>query len=251
MKRRDWIPEQLIEKPVPFRDGTEWSVLEKISEKEFVDQDGRDRSDGITLIETQATYHALQTKGPSLGKEGILKIRMQVPPPGTEYWEPEQRRHLAVLEPGFISQQEILSLQFLNKRKCSVTPELYAYDLDYQRPSMPVPGGYVVYVLMEKVPGESLREFWDRPREERRKIRVAFKEALSELYHHDVVPWDHRLDNIHYDEKNNKCYILDYEQSAIVFEDDDREKWDDYEWRRWGLGEDRDDDMLFLTSDMF
>lgn len=40
-------------------------------------------------------------------------------------------------------------------------------------------GGYIVYILMELLPGESLEYFWYFPREERDEIRKAFRVALE------------------------------------------------------------------------
>lgn len=58
-------------------DGTWWGLREKISEKRLLDQEGRDRNNGITLVEAQAVYHCMQTEGPEVGKEAIMKVRLQ------------------------------------------------------------------------------------------------------------------------------------------------------------------------------
>lgn len=42
-----------------------------------------------------------------------------------------------------------------------------------------VPGGYLVYILMEKVPGREVAEIWlDISNEEKDSLRKCFKEAL-------------------------------------------------------------------------
>lgn len=44
---------------------------------------------------------------------------------------------------------------------------------------MPVPGGYLVYIVMEKVRRVSLENFWRYPRDKRDKIRDAFAKSLE------------------------------------------------------------------------
>lgn len=40
---------------------------------------------------------------------------------------------------------------------------------------MILPGGYITFILMEKVPGEMIHDFWDYDRAKRDRIREAFK----------------------------------------------------------------------------
>jgi hypothetical protein len=41
-----------------------------------------------------------------------------------------------------------------------------------------LPGGYIVYILMELLPGEPLEYFWELPLKERDEVRKAFRTAL-------------------------------------------------------------------------
>lgn len=41
-----------------------------------------------------------------------------------------------------------------------------------------IPGAYIVLLVMEKLPGVPLWEFWSREPEQRRRIREGFREAL-------------------------------------------------------------------------
>lgn len=43
---------------------------------------------------------------------------------------------------------------------------------------MPVPGGYVVFMVMERVSGVSLVDFWDYDFLKREIIRGAFRDGL-------------------------------------------------------------------------
>lgn len=59
-----WIGDRFNDGLFPFPDGTSWNVGKKISEKKFLDQEGKDKDDGIALVEAQAVYHCQQTEGP-------------------------------------------------------------------------------------------------------------------------------------------------------------------------------------------
>lgn len=73
--------------------------------------------------------------------------------------------------------KELLALQLLDKGGCSVSPKLLTWFNSWQTPEMLIPGGYIMFLVMEKLPGEPLTDFWDRPFEEREKIRAAFRRA--------------------------------------------------------------------------
>lgn len=98
---------------------------------------------------------------------------------------------------GYTS-QEIASLKRVTAAHCSVTPKLLAMKIEAQDESLLnsqdspelqrywgnvkwwMPGGYVVYILMTKLPGQPLGSFWDEqifsPRD-RQEIRDSFRTA--------------------------------------------------------------------------
>ena len=86
-------------------------------------------------------------------------------------------------------------LRKLTEARCSAAPRLIAIKEGIQDKPMLrggwsyneefwVPGGYVVWILMEKPPGQDLRDFF-RPGkydlQEREVIREAFREAITYL----------------------------------------------------------------------
>lgn len=74
--------------------------------------------------------------------------------------------------------REIKALQCLTDADCSFTPALYGLKQEVQNSSMWVPGGHIVYILMEKLPGINLSNFFhDLDRKERDQCREAFKKA--------------------------------------------------------------------------
>ncbi|KAK2808595.1 hypothetical protein FQN50_004627 [Emmonsiellopsis sp. PD_5] len=235
---KSWIGDRFHNLSLAFPDGTWWAVDDKICEKTFLDEEGHERKDGITVMEAQATYHCHQAEGPEKGLEGIMKIKMQIPPGYALDLSYEERCSMALQGFSKISMMELSSLQWLSDQGCSSSPKLLAYFQVAQPSDMVIPGGYITILVMEKLPGSTLDDFWECPFEQREKIRAAFKRALIEVYGHGVVHCDRRLPNIQYDEKNDKCYILDYEQSRIHESKENFPRWRDWEWATWGLTKD-------------
>jgi hypothetical protein len=81
---------------------------------------------------------------------------------------------------------EITALERLTRTKCPHTPKLLSVIWEHQDPTMWVPGGWLIFILMEKVPGVPPLNFFqsstERPamtRSQRDEVREAFKKALS------------------------------------------------------------------------
>ncbi|KAK2799269.1 hypothetical protein FQN50_008545 [Emmonsiellopsis sp. PD_5] len=159
--------------------------------------------------------------------------------PGDE--DPEEKAKLALPEIGPLCTQEINSLTHFNKMGCSVTPRLLTWVPHRQALDMPIPDGYIVFLVMEKVPGVPLDNFRTFSFDKREKIRAAFRRALTELDRYGADPADTRLANLIYDEENDKCYIVDYEDIYVfpdgISVDDDIPRWRESNYRRWGLAE--------------
>ncbi|KAK2794011.1 hypothetical protein FQN50_009960 [Emmonsiellopsis sp. PD_5] len=207
----------------------EWLIGQKISEKTTYIP-GASRKDGRPRSEAQAVYHCQQITGPEIGKEAIVKVRMQVP---TEY--PPDRRSLQPYEnPGPSTCREINSLSHFNARGCSVTPKLLHVVKSLQEEWMLVPGGYIVFLVMEKVPGDPLDGFWGYDPPKREKVRAAFRRGLTELLSHNANPIDTRLGNLIYNEEKDKVWFVDYE---LVYVDKDQKpsEFTDSDYALWGL----------------
>ncbi|KAK2786072.1 hypothetical protein FQN53_006981 [Emmonsiellopsis sp. PD_33] len=230
---------------ISFPNNTEWQVGAKISKK-YNYLMAKEYELEKDLSESQAVYHCHQTAGPEVGREGIMKIRMQVPtkyPPSTD---PEERATEAVTKLGPCTANEINNLTDLNAKGCSVTPKLLTWDNFQQSSEMLVPGGYVAILVMEKLPGVSLdSSFWKYDRGKRDKIRAAFQVALTELFSNGAAHSDKRLANIHYDEENDKCYIVDYEDAHIRPFRSQSILWTDTQYNYWGLAYKSDGKLNF------
>jgi hypothetical protein len=72
---------------------------------------------------------------------------------------------------------EVPALETLTKAGCSFTPTLYAWKEEKQASEMWVPGGFIAYILMEKLPGTSPLEFSSLDQKECQEIRESFKQV--------------------------------------------------------------------------
>ncbi|KAK2867842.1 hypothetical protein FQN49_003417 [Arthroderma sp. PD_2] len=238
---QNWVGNLFDSSVVRMPDGSEWEIRDKLSEKATF-APGRSEQ---PWSEAQAVYNCQQVKGKSVGMEAIAKIRLQVPPDYPASLDPRVRRKLASRELTGWTKGEINTLRYLNEKGCTVTPKLLFavqtwQDLDY----MPVPGGHLTYLIMEKAPGVPLVNFWEYDRAKRDRIRAAFKKSAQELFSHHARPIDAHLGNIIYDEKKNKCSIVDYEQVLIDLKCPPK-KFSNNAYFIWGLALDRDDKEVY------
>jgi hypothetical protein len=74
-----------------------------------------------------------------------------------------------------------LELQYLihvTKHKSTCTPKLIDYAIEAQGEKDSVPGGFRLFILMEKVPGRNLVNFGEFEMAERDQVRIAFAKAI-------------------------------------------------------------------------
>lgn len=81
---------------------------------------------------------------------------------------------------------EETALKELTRLQCPYTPKLYSLSEREQDLSMWVPGGWLILILIEKLPGQPPWNFWCETKDgpamtlpQRNEVRTAFKEALS------------------------------------------------------------------------
>lgn len=100
--------------------------------------------------------------------------------PGTGFPHPDPaRRGTPSDDVNFNTALELDRLERLTELGCTSTPRLLDYKRMIQDDKMWFPGGYVVYILMELLPGKPLDNFWLLPRKERDQVRKAFRTALE------------------------------------------------------------------------
>ena len=75
------------------------------------------------------------------------------------------------------TQNELKALQMLTQAGCSSSPTLLAWKHERQNDDMWLPDGYIVYILMNKLPGIRIENIKSLPCQERDELRKSFKDA--------------------------------------------------------------------------
>ncbi|KAI9658175.1 MAG: hypothetical protein M1831_004022 [Alyxoria varia] len=128
------------------------------------------------------------------------------------------------------AQWEISNIEKLLDGACGASVNWANLNYETQDNDMPFPGEYIGYLMMEKISGQSLLNFYQFSRSKRDRIRDAFKKAIKEVHRCEVYPYDRAARNIIYDDQQNKCYIIDFENcmSGIEPGAEDPEAWELY-----------------------
>ncbi|OJJ65185.1 hypothetical protein ASPSYDRAFT_373538 [Aspergillus sydowii CBS 593.65] len=93
---------------------------------------------------------------------------------------------------------------------------------------------------MERVPGVPLTEFRTYDFAKQQRIREAFRKSLMKLDCH-ITLFDTHPGNVLYDENEDKCYFIDFEETCLDVNEDSPPNWledDEHyerEYRLWGL----------------
>jgi hypothetical protein len=170
----------------PSRD---WIVIEKLSEspKPITPEDF---ADGMGPAFTSGKYLCRLAGSGNEHKLGFMRIYKQIPLDGTRLDNSSVRKAQACKPRNHV---ELEALKHLTERRCPVTPRLLGYRTDKQDEHDIVPGGYILYLVWEKVRGDSLdiKWFWSLPYNQREKFRKKFQEAYMFVTKHieyDRVP---------------------------------------------------------------
>lgn len=96
-------------------------------------------------------------------------------------WDYDPGADYSVYKSPFISvwsNTEFTALKYLTEKGCKCTPLYIGHEIRVQSDHDYLPGGYVVYTLMEKLPGINLVDWPDFPLEKRNRVRIAFGKAI-------------------------------------------------------------------------
>lgn len=180
---------------------SKWKLAQKLAEVEQVstEQDVRELA---LMSESRSVFIASNIE--SSGQEAVVKFRMQcgflaffsnlswlprstgkltTHPPRIPYFSTafktrQVRAKQAAPDIRKYSQYEIRALEHLTKLKCSSTPAIFAWKHETQGDDDWVPGGYLDYILMERLPGSRPNGFpGSMERKDRDQLRAAFKKA--------------------------------------------------------------------------
>ncbi|PGH04897.1 hypothetical protein AJ80_08446 [Polytolypa hystricis UAMH7299] len=143
-------------------DGSDWKLEDRISQHFYPP---KSELYGVRQVDSCVRVE------PAPRLEAIVKIHAQS--------RPQIRSGEATTKLPFPTIMECEALELLTKKGCSCTPKVLHLASDIQDEDTWVPGGYIVYIFMEKLPGTSLRNFFERfDRTQRDKVRAAFRAAF-------------------------------------------------------------------------
>ncbi|CAG8425587.1 unnamed protein product [Penicillium salamii] len=190
---------------------TVWRVQEKVSQHTLRPDEPESHTQGSAPSTAEGTFLVQHDES---NQVAFMRVYIQVPHCGTEFEDPDDRR----VQASQCRIYEVKALQKLAQHHANPVPSLLAVKDDIQGEDGYVPGGYVVYLLFEKVSatrivdarlGPSsimerngfLQQF---PREERNEIRAQFANANAELCQIDIVHWDPGADHLIWDSERSK-----------------------------------------------
>ncbi|KAF7128473.1 hypothetical protein CNMCM5793_003203 [Aspergillus hiratsukae] len=197
-----------------------WIITEKLSEdpRQLTQKDS---DDGLGPSFTGAKFLCHRADDPT--KIAFMRIYLQVPIAGTEFQNSTVRAKQAA-PPRM--HDELMAFKAFKKKRCNVVPELLCYQEGVQDQDGIVPGGYVTYLLWDKVPGEPLNTetFWSLDLPSRHTIRAQFRTVYEELVRCGYVPCLATLSNIIFDKSTGKMHISGFGRACPI---DPFEKWSD------------------------
>ncbi|KAJ5774791.1 hypothetical protein N7457_009687, partial [Penicillium paradoxum] len=157
----------------------------------------------------------------------FMRIYKQIPIAGTEYEAPIIR---AVQATGRLNIKS-----WPSKRTAVIlSPKLLGYQLGKQGETDLVPGGYILYLVWEKVPGESLdfHRFWSCPFSERQEFRAKFRRAYETLVRFGYRPQMPGLPKIIYEWATGEMHISGFRCAVPT---DPSQNWNDLIYVQYSL----------------
>ncbi|KAJ5799627.1 uncharacterized protein N7518_001695 [Penicillium psychrosexuale] len=141
-------------------------------------------------------------------KLAFMRIYKQIPLIDTENENWTVRKKQAC---GPRNHPELGALKRFTENGCTATPRLLGYEIGKQDKMDLVPGGYIIYLVWEKVTGDSLdiEQFWMYPSTKRQKIRKNFKKAYNQVLSFKYQPIFQTPTKIIVD-SNDNVYVLLY-----------------------------------------
>ncbi|KAJ5591445.1 uncharacterized protein N7459_001814 [Penicillium hispanicum] len=239
--------DEFIGTKVSFPSGSVWKLETKIREHAY-QQHQRDCEELGINSEARGVFCCSKVSGDG-PPTAVIKIRLQIPWLKTTRKRSDFRAKQAVSEIPTNFSSEIEALSCLTKARCSSTPSLFSYKVDKQSHEEWVPGGYKLYILMEKLSGSDPSALFfsgQMSLAERDRLRSAFKAAWLETVRSGVVHTDDAMRNLIWDSEGNKCYLVDWEYWSRPSK---KSVWVDRLYISWNLAQSGPSNDYFDMSD--
>ncbi|KAJ5413462.1 hypothetical protein N7465_005767 [Penicillium sp. CMV-2018d] len=230
----------------PTRD---WVIIEKLSEfSKPITQ--RDFANGMGPAFAAGKYLCRLAGAGNENKLAFMRIYKQIPLVDTELENSSVRQAQASKPRRHV---ELDALSCLTKNKCTTAPRLLGYDIRKQDTNDLVPGGYIMYLVWEKVPGEPLDidEFWRFPFSRRQIIRDKFKKAYEEVLRFGYMPILSTPSKIIVDKATGDIKVSGFSWAARIRPED--KEWRDHHFVKFSLvliGPDREKNFPAIANDL-
>ncbi|KAJ5554800.1 hypothetical protein N7461_003270 [Penicillium sp. DV-2018c] len=152
-----------------------WVITKKLTER-AVPMTEHDVNTGRGSAKTVGKFLCHAAEDPS--QETFMRIYQQIPLTGTEDADHDTLARQAV-PPGVCGELE--AFKRLQSAGCGAVPRFLGHAESTQGDNDLLPGGYIRYLVWEKVPGESLTKefFWGLDITARNDIRAKFRHAFE------------------------------------------------------------------------
>ncbi|KAJ5790882.1 uncharacterized protein N7518_007893 [Penicillium psychrosexuale] len=200
--------------------GRSWIITEKLSERAIhLTQEDVDMGVGSPMTVGKFLCH-LQEDPTQMA---FMRIYYQIPITGTE--DASLATLARQIQPYEVC-GELEAFKLLMSQGCSSVPRFLGYCEKTQGDHDLVPGGYVKYLVWEKVPGEPLTEefFWSLDPLVREDIRAKFRVAFEEMLRCGVKPQESRISKIIYDQSTGNVRISGFRRGWPIR---DKLQWSD------------------------
>ena len=213
---RSGNPESFLEETVEFPDGSRFQRLHAITD--FRKDPGEAR---ILYICKRIFPNDTDNVNE---EEYVMKVKAQWPGP----------QNLMHEGPSPLTAKELKVLQLFRDHRVEGVPHLVTWKKSTQSADGVNPGGYVMYTVMTKVPGNTLWDlgYWSLPTALRSDIQQTFLSKLREIRKLGIAPFDCALRNVLWDRETEQVSIVDFEhykETESPIEDEN------LELQRWGL----------------
>ncbi|PLB46526.1 hypothetical protein P170DRAFT_427840 [Aspergillus steynii IBT 23096] len=180
LEEKEFFGDEFLGLRISFGDPqSHWTLTEKLGERhsQLIPED---------VIEYPSLRGAaygtfLAKSAENVNQEAVIRIIMQIPHAGAEIASSAERARYAVQTIPKRAQDMVDALTLLDGAQCRCAPRLMGVVERAQGDTDPVPGGFLTYLLLEKLPGKKMGPwFWDLDRDERDKMRAYLKDAWIE-----------------------------------------------------------------------
>lgn len=197
-----------FEEPEP----SNWTVVTELDQQSFQ----KTNEDFKYWAKSSYACATFLVRNNSKDQVAFMRIYMQVPNKGTEFSRPEDRAKQAASASG--RHKEFEAMKAFYEGKSTITPAFLGWKVGFQDDQSPVPGGYVIRFVFERVPGVRLADnrilpgqgrplptfFREFDEKKRKQIRNDFNKGYRKLKELGWVPYSPWATNLIWDDKSSK-----------------------------------------------